>query len=173
MSVDNPYASPRAELFDVPPWEKRQAELAGRWIRFAAAFIDGLIGLGASLPIMHVFGVWDHISKNQEPPMGLMITVSAINFAVFLLLHGYFLKTNGQTIGKKLLGIRIADLDGGVPPIGRLILCRILPVSLVSFIPVVGRFLPLVDVLFIFRSDRRCIHDLLAGTRVLVDDRVP
>jgi uncharacterized RDD family membrane protein YckC len=37
----------------------------------------------------------------------------------------------------------------------------------VALIPVIGGFLPLVDVLFIFRHDRRCIHDLLAGTNVV------
>jgi len=28
--------------------------------------------------------------------------------------------------------------------------------------------LPLLDVLFIFRDDRRCLHDLLAGTKVVM-----
>jgi hypothetical protein len=35
----------------------------------------------------------------------------------------------------------------------------------------VGTFLVLVDVLFIFRKDRRCVHDHIAGTRVVNLDR--
>jgi uncharacterized RDD family membrane protein YckC len=31
----------------------------------------------------------------------------------------------------------------------------------------VGNFVGILDALFIFRSDRRCIHDLIAATRVV------
>jgi uncharacterized RDD family membrane protein YckC len=31
----------------------------------------------------------------------------------------------------------------------------------------VNLILPLLDALFIFRQDRRCIHDLIAGTKVV------
>jgi uncharacterized RDD family membrane protein YckC len=48
-----------------------------------------------------------------------------------------------------------------------LILKRYLPISVVSVIPVVGPLLTLIDILFIFRSDRRCVHDLIADTQVL------
>jgi uncharacterized RDD family membrane protein YckC len=36
-------------------------------------------------------------------------------------------------------------------------------VTLIGIIPLFG----LVDILFIFREDKRCIHDLIAGTRVI------
>jgi uncharacterized RDD family membrane protein YckC len=35
--------------------------------------------------------------------------------------------------------------------------------TLIGIIPFYG----LVDVLFIFREDKRCIHDLIAGTHVV------
>jgi hypothetical protein len=31
----------------------------------------------------------------------------------------------------------------------------------------VGQVLPAIDVLFIFRTNRRCVNDLIAGTKVL------
>ena len=34
-------------------------------------------------------------------------------------------------------------------------------------IPVLGPLFSLVNVCFIFREDRRCIHDLIAGTQVV------
>jgi uncharacterized RDD family membrane protein YckC len=40
-------------------------------------------------------------------------------------------------------------------------------------IPVVNFILPLLDALFIFREDRRCIHDLIAGTKVIQLDGSP
>jgi len=35
--------------------------------------------------------------------------------------------------------------------------------GLLGLIPLYG----LVDILFIFRSDRRCIHDMIAGTQIV------
>ena len=46
-------------------------------------------------------------------------------------------------------------------------LLRYLPTSAVSLIPYAGSFVALLDVLFIFRRDQRCIHDHLAGTVVV------
>ena len=82
-------------------------------------------------------------------------------------MHGYLLKKYGQTIGKKLLGISIVTLDGEKPEFWPLILKRYLPLGLVSYTPVVGRFLPTIDALFIFGKDKRCVHDFIAGTMVV------
>jgi len=38
---------------------------------------------------------------------------------------------------------------------------------LISAIPVVGSFFVLIDTLLVFRADRRCVHDLIAGTKVV------
>jgi hypothetical protein len=42
----------------------------------------------------------------------------------------------------------------------------ILP-GLIGGIPGVGPIFRIVDILFIFREDQRCIHDLMAGTTVI------
>jgi hypothetical protein len=39
--------------------------------------------------------------------------------------------------------------------------------AVVAMIPVVGGLISLVDIVLIFRRDRRCLHDHIAGTRVL------
>ena len=74
------------------------------------------------------------------------------------------LSKNGQTIGKKALNIRIVMVsfgqNGGFVPN---VVVRAWGAFLISLIPLVG----LVDVLFIFREDQRCIHDLIAGTEVI------
>ena len=114
-----------------------------------------------------MLGHVDYVRRGQAVPLGLTLLSTALGFVFFIAVHGYWLKKNGQTIGKKILGIRIADLEGNVPRFGRLVALRYLPISLVTLIPGLGQLLPLVDVLFIFRSDRRCVHDLIAGTKVL------
>ena len=90
-----------------------------------------------------------------------------LGFLGFVLLHGYYLKIGGQTIGKKIVGIRIADLDNNIPTLAKILGLRYLPIQVVALIPIVGVLCTLADVLFIFRQDRRCIHDLIAGTRVV------
>jgi uncharacterized RDD family membrane protein YckC len=52
------------------------------------------------------------------------------------------------------------DKNGGFGPN---VLMRVILNGILGFIP----FYSLVDVLFIFRDDRRCIHDLIAGTKVV------
>ena len=69
-----------------------------------------------------------------------------------------------------MMGIRIANLDRGIPAFGNLLGWPYLPFSLVTFVPIVGRFVPLLDVLFIFRLDQRCLHDLLADAWVVKED---
>jgi len=87
---------------------------------------------------------------------------------VFLLLNGYLLAKYGQTVGKKLVGTRIVShVDERILPLGRVFGLRYLPLSIIAQIPVVGGFVGIIDGLFIFRKDKRCIHDLIAGTKVV------
>jgi len=96
------------------------------------------------------------------------MVVSAIyGFIAFSLIHSYLLHVGGQTIGKKALGIKIVSVSHENVPVFKILGLRYLPISLVSIIPILGQILPLVDVLFIFRDDRRCVHDLIAGTCVI------
>jgi len=71
---------------------------------------------------------------------------------------------DGQTIGKKIVNIRIVSVETGQNAgIVRSWVLRTWVNSLLWMIPIYA----LMDILFIFRQDRRCIHDLIAGTRVV------
>jgi uncharacterized RDD family membrane protein YckC len=139
--------------------------------RLGAVLIDTLIGLVLSIPIFFIFGLWGAVIHNQLSFMA-KLGLGIFGFVTFLLVHGFLLKTKGQTIGKKLVGIRIADMDGNLPDIKKIVLLRYLPLQLCNMVPYVGMLAGLIDALFIFSSDRRCVHDLIAGTQVLnVDER--
>ena len=87
---------------------------------------------------------------------------TVINIAIFIV-QMILLVTRGQTIGKIVLKIRIVDAETGEHPGGwRIIMLRVIAhaILLVTII-----YLP-IDSLFIFRKDRRTIHDLIAQTRV-------
>lgn len=166
MNADNPYAAPEADL-TVTEEVSTAGELADRSTRFVAAFLDGIIGLVCNVPLLYVLGIWKYSAEGQAPPLGLTLASGALGFGIFVLIHGRFLKRDGQTIGKKMQGIRIVDLDGNIPDFGKLILLRYLPIAAVAQIPLAGPFLTMLDPLFIFRRDRRCLHDLIAGTKVV------
>lgn len=95
------------------------------------------------------------------------LTLVLMPYFIFFALHSYLLSRYGQTIGKRLLGIAIVTQDGRTPVFSQLIVQRYCSQWLAGFIPVLGSLLRLVDVLFIFREDRRCLHDHLAKTRVI------
>ena len=165
MSSENPYTPPEANL--AGEGDASIIELASLGQRFGAALIDGLISWVCVGPLMFAFGYFEYTKQGKTPPFLLTLGLAAIGFVIFALVHSYFLKMNGQTVGKKLIGIRIADLNDNVPELPKVLGLRYLPVNAVAQIPVLGIFIALIDTLFIFRSDRRCVHDLIAGTKVV------
>lgn len=96
---------------------------------------------------------------------------TGVALAVYVMQHGYLLVRRGQTIGKLALRIRVIDARHNTnPPLGRLLLRRILPFQLAWLIPDFWLVVLLLDDLFIFRDEQRCLHDYLAGTIVVQRD---
>ena len=66
-----------------------------------------------------------------------------------------------------MLCIRIVDVtSNGAATAVKLLGLRYVLVMLLGAIPIIGGLLGVIDFLFIFREDRRCVHDLIAGTKV-------
>jgi uncharacterized RDD family membrane protein YckC len=75
---------------------------------------------------------------------------------------------HGQTVGKRLLGIRIVRVqDDANPGFVHAVLLRSVVPIIIRAIPMFGLGFWLVDVGCIFRTDKRCLHDLIAGTKVV------
>lgn len=170
-SFSNPYQAPVA---DEPPAKQSVApgESASRLARLFASLADAVIGFVVMFPIQLWAGVYDGFPalKPQEFPKSLFWIIGSVLF--WIALHGPFLAKNAQTIGKKLMGLQIVMADTGKPAsFERLVFWRFLPMMLVPQIPYVGMFLILADLLSIFRTDRRCLHDHIAGTRVIDLDK--
>lgn len=164
MSQDNnPYDAPES---DVQVANSELRDDASRWLRLFAAIIDGIIAIIITVPLMLYYGVFDMALAGQELSYKYTIMFTLLGVVAFMLLHGYLLKTKGQTIGKMILAIKIVDLQGNLPDFPKLILMRYGPLWALQLFPAIN-ILALVDILFIFRSDRRCVHDLIAGTKVV------
>ena len=146
-------------------------ELAGRGRRLGAYVIDTIIA-GIVLVAVAYF---------NPGPLGVtmldilgtggreMSVEGSIWFLIiFMAINSYLLLTKGQTLGKWMLGIRIVDAESnGAATAVKLLGLRYVLVLLVRAIPIIGDLLGLADALFIFRGDRRCAHDLIAGTKVV------
>ena len=127
-------------------------ELATRKQRFFAVLADGFI-----LGVPYAFAAPDAVPA----PLRFVGVLASLALVVVQLV---MLSKHGQTIGKRLLGTRIVlkdTLENGGFVVN--VLKRGLLNGLLNFIP--GYFL--VDCLIIFREDRRCVHDMIAGTIVI------
>ena len=161
MSEHNPYASPEADV----ALPLSNGRVAGRWRRLGGSLIDTTILMLVILPVMYFGGGLEYVSFAEN------VFWQCVGFAVFLVLNGWLLVRQGQTIGKLALGMRTVDAIGGrVPGFSRIALLRFgLPYALM-IVPIGGMIFAFVDCLMIFGSERRCVHDYMAGTRVVLVD---
>jgi uncharacterized RDD family membrane protein YckC len=138
---------------------------AGFWIRAAAAALDLLLVTVVERSFVVVARLLHGVAVADAWTVSSMVTSFAILFAA---VYGTALHAaTGQTIGKRVLGIRVVALDGRLPSVGQAFL-RWLGYA-VSAVPV-GLGFAMAG----WRHDRRALHDLLAGTRVeRVETREP
>jgi len=165
----NPYEPPAADALEpgITRADDSPQHLASLGQRWLAAMIDGLLAAIVVAPIQYKLGVFAKYAAKVEPNFWENAGWAAIYFAAWLVENGYFLATSSQTIGKRMVGIRIENVAGGRTAFWKLVLVRNLPFSCIGQIPVIGVVLVLADPLLIFRKDRRCLHDHLAGTQVV------
>lgn len=162
--MDDPYKPPQASIVVEHDGE---IELAPLSARFWGSMVDGLFGLASALALYQSMGLWDQIMTGEVPTMTI-VQVGILGLLFFCLLHGYTLATRGQTLGKVVAKTQIvSNDDGSVLPVWKIILLRYAPITMVTMIPVIGNFATLVNIAFILRDDRRCIHDHIAGTKVI------
>lgn len=163
MNTQNPYAPPRTNVSDVAV-ETEELELAGRGVRFGANFIDGLI-LGAviALPLISILAGSRGANGTPRVSGGLML-LSLVGFAVWAWFTIMYVSRNGQSIAKKMLGIKVVRTDGTPATLGRIFWMRNVVNGLLGIIP----FYSWVDPLLIFSDSRQCVHDKIADTIVVV-----
>jgi uncharacterized RDD family membrane protein YckC len=167
LSDRNPYAPPTAEVRDAPHPAADAGNLASRKLRFIGALVDAVANGVLYLPVLVSSGLWQQLRAGQLS-FGETLFITLGSLATFILINGYLLATAGQTIGKRMVGTRIVNVfDERKPKFLTLVGARYGATWLLGLIPGIGGLYRLVDVLFIFRNDRRCLHDWIAGTKVI------
>lgn len=148
-----------------------EEDLAGRGARLGAYLIDMIIVGGIGGVIAYALGWFDGIMR-QDPTAA--VSVLLLTIVVFGVINGRWLVTRGQTVGKRLVGVRIVDArTREIVPLVKSYGLRFIVVQAITQVPVAGPILALVDPLFIFGERRRCLHDYLAGTIVVRADDAP
>jgi uncharacterized RDD family membrane protein YckC len=167
MNAPNPYAPPRAAVSDIAD-PTAGAELAGRGTRLVAAILDSIIFMVAFYVPLFALSGGSRISPEGEVDWGSMFAsaggvVACIGLAVWAWFTYKFVKENGQSIAKKLMGIKVLRSDGSPASVGRIFWLRNVVNGVLSIIPLYA----LIDILLIFGEQRKCIHDKIADTIVV------
>ena len=146
-------------------------QLASRRVRLGAVLLDTLINGTIVIAVAsYVAGSLDTAMAWSKTASSLQIfSANMAGFALYSLLNGYLLATRGQTIGKRLCGIRIERTDGRSAGLWRILLLRMSPVALLSALPIpyLANAFAFVDFLLIFRPSHKCLHDQIADTVVV------
>lgn len=167
---NNPYAAPSArveEVFDNDAQQPAERVIRlGAYLLDAAVFAVPAILMAIVLPAFALTGGAGG-GGTADTLVTVIVGVFGILTLGLLILNLIWLHRHGQTIGKRILKIRIVRTTGERASLLRIIFARMVPVGLLSAIPFVGWFVALGDPLLIFREDRRCLHDLIADTMVV------
>lgn len=173
----NPYAPPTADIDQGLQLGDGQYELADPWSRLGASIIDNLLLVGALAPAGLIFlftagissNVFD-IAEREYISIGLIVLMGFMALA-FVFYQWYLVATTGQSLAKRWMGLQIVRVDGS--PLGFVngVILRSWVITVIAQIPFIGGIVGLVDALMIFGAERRCLHDHIAGTRVIVAPR--
>jgi uncharacterized RDD family membrane protein YckC len=166
-TFDNPYAP----VSNVGVVQRAALPLASIGKRFAGFLVELVIGFIMLIP-GYALMLLDPGMAQPTPELGAMGLLGMLWLLVgglsLFAIQIYLLVTRSQTIGKFFVKTQIVDFETGEPAgFVKAGLLRLFVSGLISSIPCVGGVYALVDHLFIFREDRRCIHDLIAGTNVV------
>jgi len=171
---ENVYAAPEVNVVDVVNDAMvGDYELASRMSRLGARFIEGLIMIPLFALVMYSLysngqlesaermGSWEVLGSFST---GVTVVYWGYN-GLFLLINAILLVSSGQSIGKKILGIKIVRQHTGEQVGGWRILGlrSFLPWGIEQLVQIIG----LINILFIFGKKRQCLHDKIADTVVV------
>ncbi|MFF3948247.1 RDD family protein [Streptomyces sp. NPDC001902] len=137
--------------------------LAHRGRRLLARIVDGLI---IGIPVYGLTGlIWDY----DYNATGAVFSQGVIYAVIYLAYQVFMLTRSGQSLGKKLLKVRVGMLADGTNPTAPAALKRESVYSLVPIIPCCGEIFWIIEVLWCTwdKPYRQCLHDK-AGQTVVV-----
>lgn len=147
-------------------------ERADPGVRAVAALIDGALGVAlfplGPFALAAVLGASFDVSVLPEPVLAVVFGAGMVAVTALQIGQWALLSYTGQSLGKRLLGVRVVSLDGRPVGFAEAVFLRIFVFRWLCGVPLVGTIGALVDVASLFFDrDGRTLHDKLAGTRVV------
>ncbi|WP_372716958.1 RDD family protein [Novipirellula sp.] len=142
--------------------------------RIGGALIDGLFnGVGMLLAMVLVVALApaaEGAGEQAAAGIGLILLMAcAFIMSVPFIINMVLISMSGQSLGKKLVKTRIVDKQSGVQvSFLQGVLVRNIGFGAITAIPMIGGFIGLADVFYLFTQDHETLHDKLAKT-VVVD----
>ena len=167
----SPYASPQQggpppygrPDYGPPPWEQPtgRPDLAEPLSRLLARLVDLALSVAVLVAAVVPFAV---VVGSSEAAGGLLLLAGAVAFLAFLWWdYVYLVGARGQSVGKRLVGVRVVRA-GGAPMTQGVSWGRFGTEFLAGFVPLGS----LLDAVWCTFDDRRqCLHDKLVDTVVL------
>jgi uncharacterized RDD family membrane protein YckC len=176
VSTPNNYAPPQSVVADISssdaPFEK-----ATRLSRLGAVLLDGLI---FGIPFIPSYAMTASVIAHTRPSRynylavwstmagsGMWFYLATLIDLGLLVVTTVLVYRNAQTIGKKLVGIKVARTDGSRASLARIFWLRYLLNTAIMYVLFLGGLYALVDACMIFGEQRRCCHDYIADTIVI------
>jgi uncharacterized RDD family membrane protein YckC len=159
------YKSPEAEL-EVNNIESESDALASRVDRFLASFVDGLIIAPVWLGLVYFSEGFKYLTGEAAMPYSYGLIIALATTIIFVAINGRLMVKKGQTFGKKALKIKMVALSNETITIKHL-LKRYSFYWGVPQIPLIGPFINMINILYIFSKSKRCLHDHVGGTKVI------
>jgi uncharacterized RDD family membrane protein YckC len=166
--MTNPYAPPQAVVLDIAD-PRLGTTPAERGTRLVASILDGLIFAGMVYLPMILASIAGGAAASRDggsgTALGIGVLLLVVGFVAWLWLTIRYVVRNSQSIGKKIMHIKVVRSDGTPVTLGRLFWLRNVVNGLISIVPLYG----LIDALFIFGESRQCLHDKIADTIVILE----
>jgi uncharacterized RDD family membrane protein YckC len=153
--------------------------LAGWWSRVGAALIDGLIvGIGGILLLLAITAPFGLLFFADEDlgfvsiVVGFLLAVLCVSIVALLYAPALMARTNGKTLGRMALGIRVVRAKGQPMTFGFAMLREVAVKALLFGVAatITGGLSTLADVLWpLWDEENRTLHDMIVDTRVIQD----
>jgi uncharacterized RDD family membrane protein YckC len=127
--------------------------------RLGGVALDCFFVAGITLPLSVM------MSEGREPSVSILKIVGVLAIGLLLVNIGLCLH-NGNSFGKRQLGLQVVDLDGKPLTLGRRLFRTFLVMVSILLTAMAVSGLDLLCIVF-RREDRRSLHDLIAGTKVM------
>ncbi|MBM3989412.1 MAG: RDD family protein [Planctomycetes bacterium] len=162
----NPYRAPETSSV-VRSGPRSRQRLAGRFERLLASLLDSLLYVPSFLWLAlgnAAAFLTDDETALPDARGAIGVSLFVLSMLFVLALQAFLLCTRGWTVGKRVFKLRVESVHGGPASAVQLVVLRTLLPAGIGWC--CGLF-SLIDALFIFGEERRCLHDLLAGTVVV------